>query len=54
MWDEGIPQAGAETAKAEAIRLLQIAAEVEHALLVQYLYSAYSLNPAIQQAGMRN
>lgn len=50
MWDEGVPQTGAKTAKAEAIRLLQVAAEVEHALLVQYLYSAYSLNLDIQQA----
>jgi hypothetical protein len=50
MWDEGLPQTGAKTAKEEAISLLQIAAEVEHALLVQYLYSAYSLNPNVQQA----
>ncbi|SCB53503.1 Ferritin-like [Bradyrhizobium yuanmingense] len=29
----------------EAAFLLHIAAEIEHALMVQYLYSAYSLNP---------
>jgi hypothetical protein len=50
MWDEGVPQTGAKTPKAEAVRLLQVAAEVEHALLAQYLYSAYSLNPDVQQA----
>jgi hypothetical protein len=35
--------AGAKTPKEEAIGLLRIAAEVEHALMVQYLYAAYSL-----------
>ena len=35
MWDEGVPQTGAQTAKAEAIRLLQVAAEVEHELEVR-------------------
>ncbi|WP_181150028.1 ferritin-like domain-containing protein [Ensifer aridi] len=30
----------------EATFLLHIAAEIEHALMVQYLYAAYSLNPA--------
>ena len=30
----------------EAILLLQIVAEVEHAFLLQYLYAAYSLNTA--------
>jgi len=29
----------------EATFLLHIAAEIEHALMVQYLYAAYSLNP---------
>src|SRR5436853_7829037 len=28
----------------EAVFLLHVAAEVEHALMVQYLYAAYSLN----------
>src|SRR5438477_7366657 len=32
----------------EVIFLLHIAAEVEHALMVQYLYAAYSLKPAAQ------
>jgi hypothetical protein len=50
MWDQGVPQTGAKSAKEEAIGLLQVAAEVEHALLVQYFYSAYSLNPAVSQA----
>ena len=34
------------TARDEAIFLLHTAAEVEHALLTQYLYAAYSLKPA--------
>jgi rubrerythrin len=36
---------GAKTAKRKAIRLLRIAAEVEHSLLVQYLYAAFLLGP---------
>lgn len=41
----GVPQApGATTARDEAVFLLQAAAEVEHLLLVQYLYAAYSLD----------
>jgi L-Lysine epsilon oxidase N-terminal/Ferritin-like/L-lysine epsilon oxidase C-terminal domain len=40
----GIPRVPeATTAQEEAIGLLQVAAEVEHALLVQYLYAAYSI-----------
>src|SRR5215213_356662 len=40
----GIPVVeGATTAKEYAIGLLQLAAEVEHALLAQYLYAAFSL-----------
>src|SRR5688500_2080280 len=40
----GIPVVeGAETAKEFAIGLLKLAAEVEHALMVQYLYAAFSL-----------
>jgi len=34
---------GVETNRQEAVKLLRIAAEVEHALLVQYLYAGYSL-----------
>jgi Ferritin-like len=36
-----------------AIRLLWIGAEVEHALMVQYLYAAYSLNAAQPDEGNR-
>src|SRR5689334_17220599 len=32
------------TARDFAIRLLQAGAEIEHSLLVQYLYAAYSVN----------
>ncbi|ESX18038.1 MULTISPECIES: ferritin-like domain-containing protein [unclassified Mesorhizobium] len=40
----GVPIAeGAETAKEYAIDLLRVAAEVEHALMVQYLYTANSI-----------
>jgi len=43
----GVPRiADATTPKQDAIGLLQLAAEVEHALLVQYLYAAASINPA--------
>ncbi len=34
-----------KSVKDEATRLLQIAAEVEHALMVQYLYAAFTLGP---------
>jgi hypothetical protein len=37
--------ADAATPKDDAIGLLKLAAEVEHALLVQYLYAASSINP---------
>jgi hypothetical protein len=37
------------TARLKAIYLLQIAAEVEHALMAQYLYAAYSLDEALDQ-----
>src|SRR5438876_872809 len=33
------------TPRDEAVYLLHAAAEVEHALMVQYLYAAYSLDP---------
>jgi hypothetical protein len=32
----------------EAVRLLREAAEIEHSLMLQYLYAAYSLKPAYQ------
>ncbi len=42
----GVPRiADATTPKEDAIGLLQLAAEVEHALLVQYLYAAASIDP---------
>jgi len=43
----GTPQVmGATTPKEEAIGLLQLAAEIEHSLMVQYLYAAASLPPS--------
>jgi hypothetical protein len=41
-----IPSIPGRTARLKAINLLQVAAEVEHALMVQYLYAAYSLDEA--------
>lgn len=42
---EGVPRCpDAATAREEAIALLQVAAEVEHALLVQYLYAWLSVD----------
>ena len=47
----GTPEVtGAKTPQAEAIGLLQLAAEIEHSLMVQYLYAAASL-PAGTPAG---
>src|SRR4051794_8358051 len=40
------PEAVQQSPRDEAIFFLQVAAEVEHALLVQYLYAAYSLDPS--------
>ena len=40
----GLKSIPGRTARLKAIYLLQIAAEIEHALMVQYLYAAYSLN----------
>lgn len=48
--EEGVPSGGGVSPRDEAVRLLHVAAEVEHALLIQYLYSAYSLNPKVSQA----
>jgi len=42
----GLPSIPGRTTRLKAIYLLQIAAEVEHALMVQYLYAAYSLDEA--------
>jgi hypothetical protein len=41
-----IPSIPGRTARLKAINLLQVAAEVEHALMAQYLYAAYSLDEA--------
>jgi hypothetical protein len=44
----GMPSVpSAQSARDEAIVLLQVGAEVEHALLLQYLFAAYSVNPAV-------
>ncbi|MBV9492416.1 MAG: hypothetical protein JO069_22195 [Verrucomicrobia bacterium] len=44
----GLPRIrDAETPRQDAEGLLRIGAEVEHALLIQYLYAAYSLDPAV-------
>ena len=49
----GVPLVeGAETAKSLAIGLLQLAAEIEHALMVQYLYAADSIDPANDQRNL--
>jgi hypothetical protein len=45
----GWPSIPGRTARLKAIYLLQIAAEVEHALMAQYLYAAYSLDEAFDQ-----
>lgn len=43
---DDIPSIPGRTARLKAISLLQVAAEVEHALMAQYLYAAYSLDEA--------
>ena len=45
----GLPSVPGRTARLKAIYLLQVAAEIEHALMVQYLYAAYSLDEAYGQ-----
>jgi Ferritin-like len=40
----GLPSIPGRTARLKAIYLLQIAAEIEHALMVQYLYAAYAID----------
>jgi rubrerythrin len=51
----GIPRAGkvTRTPQEQAVELLQAAAEVEQALLVEYLYAAYSIDPAGPAAPLR-
>ena len=41
--EQALPSIPGRTPRLKAIYLLQIAAEVEHALMAQYLYAAYSL-----------
>lgn len=49
----GVPLVeGADTAKSLAIGLLQLAAEIEHALMVQYLYATASIDPATDQRNL--
>ncbi len=52
----GFPRAGkvTKTPQAQAVELLQAAAEVEHALLAEYLYAAYSIDPAGPCAALRD
>ena len=45
-----LPQEPPMSALDETIFLLQIAAEIEHSLLVEYLYAAYSLSAATEPA----
>jgi hypothetical protein len=51
----GFPRAEKPTnsVRAQAIELLEAAAEVEHALLAQYLYAAYSVDLTGPTAGLR-
>jgi hypothetical protein len=51
----GFPKAGkvTKTPQQQAVELLQAAAEVEQALLVQYLYAAYSIDPTGPAAPLR-
>lgn len=47
----GVPEvAGAKTPREDAIGLLQLAAEIEHALLVQYLYALLSVKAGPRRA----
>jgi Ferritin-like len=44
VWETGLTSVPGRTARLKAIYLLQIAAEIEHALMVQYLYAAYAID----------
>ena len=51
----GLPRLiDAKSTKDEAVRLLRIAAEIEHALMVQYLYAAFTLGPNADPKFKRN
>jgi rubrerythrin len=46
----GLPRViGAKNPKDEVVQLLRIAAEIEHSLMVQYLYAAFLLGPGADQ-----
>jgi hypothetical protein len=47
--DIGFPPAGGRDVQDFAVFLLHAAAEIEHSLLIQYLYAAYSLNDENEQ-----
>jgi hypothetical protein len=44
MWATGMFSIPGSTPRAKTVYLLQVAAEIEHALMVQYLYAAYSID----------
>jgi hypothetical protein len=48
----GIPQVPASTPLEEVLVLLETAAEIEHALLIQYLYAAFSSPPSVRDTLM--
>jgi hypothetical protein len=52
----GMPRAGkvTKTPQEQAVELLQAAAEIEQALLVEYLYAAYSIDPNGPAAELRD
>ena len=51
---ENVPIVAAGSALEEAKQLLQAAAEIEHALLIQYLYAAFSLRPSATRKTLIN
>jgi hypothetical protein len=51
----GLPQlVDAKSTRDAAVQLLRIAAEIEHALMVQYLYAAFTLGPNADPEFKRN
>ncbi|MBH5390519.1 ferritin-like domain-containing protein [Bradyrhizobium diversitatis] len=51
---ENVPVVVAVSAQDEAKQLLQAAAEIEHALLIQYLYAAFSVRPSATRKTLIN
>lgn len=51
---ENVPVVAAVSAQEEATQLLHAAAEIEHALLIQYLYAAFSLRPSATRKTLIN